>query len=654
MSVEIKVDLDASQAYGELAQLEVLLKSLGHDMRDLDLNLGESLGGISDEIQQMVDALEDAEDRLGRMARDMSIAAEAWEDVDFGIHQFPSVEGGSSIGDDPPGRGDGAGKMAYDAATRRDVDLAQGIESLFGLDFGSVSKVDDIDADKFRDAIADFHNLVNHGETFNLKGASLPGDVQPMRGAEYVHDGRFGLEPASMAAKRRKYGADLDFEDFPAAGNFPKAPKVELMELFGFDKDSNASLANVLDGFEDRIKRIMPTMKKWWQLIALLIPLLIALVPQILGVVAALGAMAVAGAAVIGVGLLGHAQSMEESFAAAKREVQDFKRALFEVFQPTAQTFAPISGEFMDFAPTELESVARAMQDLVVYEDLIFNMFSGLSGGLEEFVNILVQNQVAIEHLSRKYGGLIGSGLLEFFEWLIQAAYRNQAVLDGLGRIIVKIAVALYNVSMAVSTVLTTFEPFFTLLVWISELINSEIVIGLITMVSWLFVLGKIALFIKALYGAFMTLVTGMKIASLMMLGYQMTTWGAVAATLALVAAVGMLNLGASAVIGGIVTGGAMVGTGAATGAGGPNFAGGGVGPGAQVGGMGTTVVNNYNYNLENHGPMDSSTQQGFRSQFKRFEGESQAMKPPEVETSATSSKSNVENAPTDGSEGGN
>lgn len=648
MSVKIKVDLDASAAYRELGQLEILLKSLGHDIRDIDLDLGESLGGITEEIQSMVDALEDAEDRLGRMSRDLAVAAEAWEDVDFGIHQFPSVDGGGSIGDDPPGRGDGAGKMAYDGATRRDVDLAQAFESLFGLDFGSVSRSPDVDADKFRDAIADFHNLLTHGEKFNLKGATLPGDVQPFGGSELVHDGRFGLEPASMAAKRAKWGADLDFEDFPAAGDFPKAPKVRLMEHFGFDGDSRRNLAGFLDGFENQVKRLMPTMKKWWQLIALIIPLLIAMVPQILGVAAALTGMAAAGAAVVGIGLLGHAQDMQGAFEQARYEVEDFKEALFETFQPTAQTFAPISGEFMDFAPTEMEGIARAMQDLVVYEDLIFNMFSALSGGVEEFVNILVRNQVAIDHLSRKYGGLIGSGLLEFFEWLIQAAYRNQDVLDGLGRIIVKMIVALYNVSMAVSTVLTTFEPFFTLLVWISELINSEIIIGLITMISWLYVLGKMALLIKGLYGAFMLLVTGMKLASAMMFGYQMSTWGAVAATLALVAAVGMLTLGASAVIGGIVTGGAMAGTGAAgVAGGGPNFAGGGAAPDAQAGSMGTTVVNNYNYEFTNNGPMDGSTEQRFRSQFQRFNGESQAMEPPAVQPTSSSSKSNVENEST-------
>ena len=508
--VTIKVDLNATPALNELAELEVLMKSIGNDFREMDT------GSISNDIQEMVDALKKAENRLDGVNRQMRDTARIWNEMDFSEMPdgFTSDEGGA---------GGGGGSSG-------------GARTGGGSDEGS------------------FRALISNP------------------------------------------------------------------------------------------KKLVPTMQKWYQLLALIIPLLISAGVQALGVAAALGGVAVAGGALIGLGLIGHANDMGAAFDEAGNQVQDFKEDLFEAFSPTAQQFSSISAEFLDRAPADLQDVAKSMQGLTRYSDTMFRMWSALTGGLAEFMNILVRNEDAISQLSLRFGGLIGSGILEFFEWLIQSAYRNQEMLLGLWDVLVSVAVIIYNLSTAVSTAVAAFAPLLEILVVISELMNNSIIINLITLIALLLMIGRAAMVIYTLYGGFMAVATGVKLAITWMTAYQVSTWGAVAATLALVGVLGMLTLGVSTAIGGALTAGMMSGT-APTGpstrgnGGGPEFGGGG-----GLGGSGGMTVNNYNtYELTNYGQMDKASENRFRDEFNRMDGEKSAKEPPSPRNNSDSSTSDRE-----------
>jgi len=410
--------------------------------------------------------------------------------------------------------------------------------------------------------------------------------------------------------------------------------KVDSVESLG---DAFGALGNVQSSFGKKLRKLKPTMGKYMQLFAALIPIAVALGTQLLGVAAAMGSVAVAGGAIMGLGLLGHAESMSGSIAEAKEQLRTLKQEMFETFQPTMQQFAPIQSQMFDAMPEGMDSIAESMEELTVYKDTLFELGSALSGGFEEAIDIIVENEAAISDLTTDIGGLIGSGLLNFFEWLIRAASENKQLLISLGQEMIKLAVAAYNVSMAISQVLTAFTPLFNLLVFISEVLNSQIIIGLITMVGWLYVLGKAAGMIYALYGGFMTLASGIADATLMMFGYEMSTWGAVAATLALVAAIGLLTLGAATVIGGAVTAGAMGGSGVPSG---PNGDRGGMGTGNMGGDGSTTVYNdNRSYEINNGGRDDYASQKAMEDTVKKVSETSSAQSLPDVETSSDDSE---------------
>jgi hypothetical protein len=409
-----------------------------------------------------------------------------------------------------------------------------------------------------------------------------------------------------------------------------------LSKLDGIESkaDGFSALGDSTDALGGKLRKLKPTMGKYMQLMAALLPVAVALGTQLLGVAAAMGSVAAAGGAIVGLGLLGHAESLSGSVAEAKQQMRGLKQEMFQTFQPTMQQFAPIQAQMFDSAPEGLEPVAEAMEGLTVYEDTLYELGSALAGGMTEAVNIIVENEAAISDLTTTFGGLIGSGLLNFFEWLIQAASKNQELLIGLGKDMLKLAVAAYNVSMAVAKVLTAFTPLFNLLVFISEVLNSEIIIGLIAMVGWLFVLGKAAGMIYALYAGFMTLASGIADAALMMFGYEMSTWGAVAATLALVAAIGLLTLGAATVIGGAVTAGAMGASGVPSGPGG----GGGGGVGGPGGGGQMVYNDNRSYEINSGGGDDYASQKAMEDTVTRVNETNDAQSLPDVETSSENS----------------
>ena len=627
--VTIKVDLDATPALNELAELEVLMKSIGNDFREMDT------GSISNDIQEMVDALEKAENRLDGVNRQMRDTARIWNEMDFSEMPdgFTSDEGGAEGG----GGSSGGAKTGGGSDKDSSRDLISKLDSLYGS----------------------HENIFRTGEQLKMfdgqrrapNGQFISNTLDPLYDeGSHTTRGRFG-QLISVRMKRLQDQENWDGDSTSAANDDFSAIKSDrsrflehVRGMLDIDDDGSITGGKFIDSLDGKLKKLMPTMQKWYQLFALITPLLIAAGVQALGVAAALGGVAVAGGALIGLGLIGHANDMGAAFDEAGNQVQDFKEDLFEAFSPTAQQFAPISAEFLDQAPNDLQEVAKSMQGLTRYSDTMFRMWSALTGGLAEFMNILVRNEDVISQLSLRFGGLIGSGILKFFDWLVQSAYRNQEMLLGLWDVLVTVAVTIYNLSVAVSTVSAAFAPLFEILVLISELMNRSIVINLITMIALLFMIGRAAMVIYGLYGGFMALATGVKLAITWMTAYQVSTWGAVAATLALVAAVGMLTLGAATVIGGAVTGGVMSGT-APTGpstrgnGGGPEFGGGG-----GLGGSGGMTVNNYNtYKLTNYGQMDKASENRFRDEFNRMDGEKSAKEPPSPRNNSDSSTSDRE-----------
>lgn len=652
MSVDIDIDLKAAGAQGKIGAIAASLKGLEQVADDIDIDFDADVGEITEELEKFSEALNSLDTDISNVGSELKEAARELDGAEMSVvAEAPdgSTGSGDSTGGDPPD------SLVTDLTSfGKDVDTSAGSATDGGSRASIFERVNGPDAIHMSDDdLGELLKTRSGGGLSNLGGSSplIPEYDAISRTARR---GSYGLEPDSMAYRRANVLSNerADRIDFELQGTDSVRQELSIREERGLlgdppsrDKGRSGFLPKIdsrfgkVDSTSDAVRkldknnkklgstlrRLKPSMSKYREIIAAILPVALALGTQLLGVAAAMGSVAAAGGAIMALGLFGHGNTMASSAAKAKREMRDLKKEMYQVAQPTLQEFAPIQARMFDSIPDGLDGVFEEMEGLTSYEDTLFSLGGSLAGGMEEAVAIVNENEQAISQLSRRFGGLIGSGLLDFFEWLIQAAARNQNLLVSLGSDMMKLAVVAYNLSMAIAKIVTAFSPLFDFLVWISELLNGAVLVGLIAAVGYLFLLGKAAMTVYGLATAFSALTTWVTAAEGGMIGYMASTWGAVAATLALVAAVGALTLGSSLLVGGAVTAGAM---GSSDTPDGPNSPGGSGG----YGGGGKTVYNdNRSFTINSGGSDDYATQKSVEDTVQRVSDTNEAQSLPPI-----------------------
>lgn len=263
---------------------------------------------------------------------------------------------------------------------------------------------------------------------------------------------------------------------------------------------NRGAIGQSIQKIDDAARFAIPTWHKWIQLFSLLIPLLITVAVAALGAATAFAAVAGAGAAVVGLGLIGEGDSIAEAFENARQKVDQFKEALFEVFQPTAQVFEPFTNQFLDVAPRDLKVFADALEELTVFADSFQNAFRGIAEWLARAARVTASYEREIEELASTFGQIAGNLIIDFLSFLVEETYRNQDAFIQLGSVFADILGIIYNLSKAFSFIVAAMRPAFDILLVMSELLTNKWIIGLITAVSVWYGLGRAIMFASAAF----------------------------------------------------------------------------------------------------------------------------------------------------------
>lgn len=312
-------------------------------------------------------------------------------------------------------------------------------------------------------------------------------------------------------------------------------------------------LSRVGDKLEGGLRKMFPSMRAVRSVMAAMIPVAIALGVQLLGVAAAMGAVAAAGAAIVGLGILGHGDSMSSSLSQAKEEASELAENLFQAAQPTMKQFAPIQSRIFDAIPGRVRQITEAMEGLTQFEGTLFRIGGMFADGMTEGLETVNENEDAISQLALRFAEMAGSGIKDFLFFLFEEARDGQSILVKLGSSLKSLAIALYRVSLAISKILTTFSPLVNILLFISKLLENDILATLVSIVGWMFVMGK---FISILFGiakGFIAMSQAISALILLVKGYEMSMWQAFAATMATVAALSLLTAGVGLALGGVM-----------------------------------------------------------------------------------------------------
>lgn len=269
---------------------------------------------------------------------------------------------------------------------------------------------------------------------------------------------------------------------------------------FGSDGDNGSGGPGI-----NSLKKLMPTMAKYWQLIALLSPMLITLAANAAGVAAAMGSIAVAGGAVIGLGLLGFGSNLADSMKEAQQRIKEFKKDLFATFKPTFQQFSPFTEAFMATAPIRVEPLAQSMKGLTEFVPTFNDAFDGLVSYAAEFIDVVVQLEPILSQLGMRFGSILGDLAIRAFKWLTQEAYKNQDVMIDVGKAIFSLIKVLYQFAHVLAYLTAIFSPIINMFAWVASFISERLVAA---MIAGTMAVYGIATAVGVLSGAFSTLLS--------------------------------------------------------------------------------------------------------------------------------------------------
>lgn len=631
MSVDIKIDLKTGQAHAKIGELYTSLKGLEHATEDLDIDFDTDIGEIGNEIDRLKDSLNDLDRNLKNIRGRLRSLDRNFDGGEFDVmHRQPdgSTGSGDSTGGDPPDR---AGR-ASQFASRMKVDFSE-----------------------FADAQFFSNDEIENMEWKELQKQARKRDVYPFGAGKEdlrrnlkrdsgfdVSTGRVGFESGSKSLTTGTKAAGI---------NMPGGGKSSTTDLFTKDPNYFKKIKRRFGGIGTAAKRAVPNMNQVYQVIAAIIPLAVVLGAQLLGVAAAMGAVAAAGVAIGGLGLLGHGDSMQESFANAKQELSDLKDNLFEAAQPSMRAFAPIQSRMFDAIPGRISQIAEELKGLRRFEDTLFTLGAMLAGGLEYSLRAIAENEQAISQLTLRFADIVGTEIIEFFGWLFEEARANQNMLISLGSVLKDIATVVFRVFRVLVMLLDAFSPITAVVLRLSSLLENRLVQGLLVFAGTAYLtmsviskLGVAALSLfktLSLFWAGSTLATLKKFFAIMhfqvsSLIFEYTALNAtLATTLSLLAMTGIGAIGI--VAGGAALAGFMGGNSGGGGGGSPGV-GGGMGTGG--GGRGGQVYNdNRQYTINAGGSADDyATLKDVEDTVRRTDRAGKAQSRPAVESDAESS----------------
>jgi hypothetical protein len=338
-------------------------------------------------------------------------------------------------------------------------------------------------------------------------------------------------------------------------------------------------------------------MKKWYKLVALMIPVLITLGASALGAVAALGALGAAGVAMGGLGILGYGDNMAQSMDRFKRDLNQMKREIAGVLKPVGNVFQPFTAGLLDRIPRQIQKMVDPLQrlDEVGMDTFWFEALDGMGDWVADLVDLTSDLSVEIQAIGWAIGRAFGSQSLNAIKWFVDELYNNwDAVVRVIGSLI-SLVILIYNVSKAFTFALSVFKPIFDLLAGLSDLLDNRLTVSLLSgvsaMIAMYFALSAVAGMMAVIKGMAVAQAFWAAVTAVGSLSGALTLLGGILSFI--IAELGMINAltgGLLLLVGGAITYAAYTGYSGGISGDGPGRRGDGYSPPAARGGGGTEI----------------------------------------------------------------
>lgn len=296
---------------------------------------------------------------------------------------------------------------------------------------------------------------------------------------------------ARIEAIRQALGRDMGSTlNISALGGTPFAARNMLRGTGGGAPGPDVrDLRNSFRGLGRTLVQYRPTIMDWWNVLALLIPIMITLAAGVVGVAAALGGVATAGAAVLGLGLLGWGDSFGESMRNLRQELTMLGEELFGVLSPASNAMQPLMQGAMRQLPHEVGQLVDELRDLQSFGGGLGELGRGFFEWIERVLQRINVMEDEILQVASRVGGGLGDFLISFLTFGLEEVTKNQEAYADLVQIFIDIISIIFNLSKVVTFVVTAFRPFISALDVISEALSNRWVVAFLTFITTVFLL---------------------------------------------------------------------------------------------------------------------------------------------------------------------
>lgn len=253
-------------------------------------------------------------------------------------------------------------------------------------------------------------------------------------------------------------------------------------DLPGAGRRSRRGLQNL----RKTLSRITPNIMDVWNALAALIPVFVTLAGAVIGLVGAMTALGAAGAAVIGLGMLGWGEDLSSSIENARQEVALLKERLFEVVQPAAAEFQPIFEDFLEGAPGQAQDLVMPMRRLSELQDTLASAGAGFVDWLAIVLTRIANMDDQIDTIISSFGRAFGSFLIRVVSDFTAFVAQNNQEIISLSGSLARLFGILFDVSVAVAFTLSKLSPFIDAIAAVADLLRNDIVVHLLSAIGLL------------------------------------------------------------------------------------------------------------------------------------------------------------------------
>jgi len=440
-----------------------------------------------------------------------------------------------------------------------DLDLDFDLEKILDGEFGDIEI--DIDKKHLKSQISDVFDNVD-GANFNLRSGSSDGSGSNLRAGRRraLGEREISLDISDLSNKILKtrqeierikvrrmlgqgsgqsdQGIDVDVLRNNIRNASANASQLKSVTQAELDVDRSSmkklkrnmtSLSLATSNITNALENLRPSFRQVRAVIYTLLPALIGLGAQLISVAVGITALTAATGAVAALGLLGGAsESLEGSMASAEERVNSLKRELFQVIEPVADLFSPITDDLFGEVVANVRGLTDEMAALRPLTDVLFDGVGGFGTIIEETLQSIIRLGPELQQLAGTFGSILTAGIPELFSDLFVEGIRTSDMLIKVSKIAFELGRIIYFVSKAVVSLLAVFAVFTPVLKLIADLLGSRIgqslmlIIGLLTS---LIVVGVIFAKLASFLGTVITILNTAMMTQIGILGVLKSTW---------------------------------------------------------------------------------------------------------------------------------